>query len=164
MDGPLLLPSGGTTLNEIIVVRVTDPDGSLFQAIMDALKDKRTEIIHVTAPFSTVLRIGELEIYHEHRRVLMAGREVRLNHGEYAMLSCMAKRPGRIYTKEQLYAAAWDETYPYGSSAVENTIYRLRKKLEPDPRNPVYFKTVIRAGYKIEIPEKPGQQGDDCTQ
>ena len=35
---------------------------------MDALKDKRTEIIHVTAPFSTVLRIGELEIYHEHRR------------------------------------------------------------------------------------------------
>ena len=127
MDGPLLLPSGGTTLNEIIVVRVTDPDGSLFQAIMDALKDKRTEIIHVTAPFSTVLRIGELEIYHEHRRVLMAGREVRLNHGEYAMLSCMAKRPGRIYTKEQLYAAAWDETYPHGSSAVENTIYRLRK-------------------------------------
>ena len=164
MDGPLLLPSGGTTLNEIIVVRVTDPDGSLFQAIMDALKDKWTEIIHVTAPFSTVLRIGELEIYHEHRRVLMAGREVRLNHGEYDMLSCMAKRPGRIYTKEQLYAAAWDETYPHGSSAVENTIYRLRKKLEPDPRNPVYVKTVIRAGYKIEIPEKPWQQGDDCTQ
>lgn len=164
MDGPLLLPSGGTTLNEIIVVRVTDPNGSLFQAIMDALKDKWTEIIHVTAPFSTVLRIGELEIYHEHRRVLMAGREVRLNHGEYAMLSCMAKRPGRIYTKEQLYAAAWDETYPHGSSAVENTIYRLRKKLEPDPRNPVYVKTVIRAGYKIEIPEKPWQQGDDCTQ
>ena len=164
MDGPLLLPSGGTTLNEIIVVRVTDPDGSLFQAIMDALKDKRTEIIHVTAPFSTVLRIGELEIYHEHRLVLMAGREVLLNHGEYAMLSCMAKRPGRIYTKEQLYAAAWDETYPHGSSAVENTIYRLRKKLEPDPRNPVYVKTVIRAGYKIEIPEKPWQQGDDCTQ
>ena len=118
MDGPLLLPSGGTTLNEIIVVRVTDPDGSLFQAIMDALKDKWTEIIHVTAPFSTVLRIGELEIYHEHRRVLMAGREVRLNHGEYAMLSCMAERPGRIYTKEQLYAAAWNETYQIGRAHV----------------------------------------------
>ena len=44
--------------------------------------------IHVTAPFSAVLRIGELEINHEHRRVLMAGREVRLNHGEYAILSC----------------------------------------------------------------------------
>ena len=151
-------------MDEIIVIRAADPDGSLFRAIVDALKDERSEIIHVNPPVSSVLRIGELEIYHEYRRVLMAGREVRLNHGEYAMLSCMAKRPGRIYTKEQLYAAAWDETYPHGSSAVENTIYRLRKKLEPDPRNPVYVKTVIRAGYKIEIPEKPWQQGDDCTQ
>ena len=151
-------------MDEIIVIRAADPDGSIFKAVVAALQEKRMEVIHVAAPFSSVLRVGELEIHHEYRRVLMAGREVRLNHGEYAILSCMAKRPGRIYTKEQLYAAAWDETYPYGSSAVENTIYRLRKKLEPDPRNPVYFKTVIRAGYKIEIPEKPGQQGDDCTQ
>ena len=151
-------------MDEIIVIRAADPDGSIFKAIVNALKDKRTEAVHVADTVSSVLRVGELEIHHEYRWVMMAGREVRLNHGEYAILSCMAKRPGRIYTKEQLYAAAWDETYPYGSSAVENTIYRLRKKLEPDPRNPVYIKTVIRAGYKIEISEKPGQQGDDCTQ
>ena len=151
-------------MDEIIVMRAAEPDGSIFKAIVNALKDKRTEAVHVADTVSSVLRVGELEIHHEYRWVMMAGREVRLNHGEYAILSCMAKRPGRIYTKEQLYAAAWDGTYPYGSSAVENTIYRLRKKLEPDPRNPVYIKTVIRAGYKIEIPEKPGQQGDDCTQ
>ena len=150
MDGPLLLPSGGTTLNEIIVVRVTDPDGSLFQAIMDALKDKRTEIIHVTAPFSTVLRIGELEIYHEHRRVLMAGREVRLNHGEYAMLYCMASAPGQVFSKAQLYAAAWGEEYLHGTTSVENIIWRLRQKLEQDPRHPFYIKTVVRNGYKID--------------
>ena len=54
-------------MNEIIVIRVADPDGSLFQTIVDALNDKRSEIIHVTAPFSAVLRIGELEINHEHR-------------------------------------------------------------------------------------------------
>ena len=149
MDGPLLLPSGGTTLNEIIVVRVTDPDGSLFQAIMDALKDKRTEIIHVTAPFSTVLRIGELEIYHEHRKVLMAGREVRLNHGEYAMLYCMASSPGQVFSKAQLYAAAWGEEYLHGTNSVENIIWRLRQKLEEDPKHPTYIKTVIRGGYKI---------------
>ena len=99
MDGPLLLPSGGTTLNEIIVVRVTDPDGSLFQAIMDALKDKRTEVVHINAPASSVLRIGKLEIDHEHRLVLMAGREVRLNHGEYAILYCMASSPGQVFSK-----------------------------------------------------------------
>ena len=107
MDGPLFLQSGGNIVDEIIVIRAADPDGSLFQAIVDALKDRRAEIIHVTAQFSAVLRIGELEIYHEYRRVLMAGREVRLNHGEYVMLYCMASSPGQVFSKAQLYEAAW---------------------------------------------------------
>ena len=159
MDGPLLLPSGGTTLSEIIVIRVTDLNGSLFQAIVDTLKDKRAEVVHITAPASSVLRIGKLDIYHEHRLVLMADREVQLNHGECAMLYCMASSLGQVFSKAQLYAAAWGEEYLHGATSVENIIWRLRKKLEPEPRNPVYIKTVVRAGYKIEIPEKPGQQG-----
>lgn len=145
-------------MSEIIVIRVADPDGSLFQTIVDALKDKRAEIIHVTAPFSAVLRIGELEIHHEHRRVLMAGREVQLNHGEYAMLYCMASAPGQVFSKAQLYAAAWGEEYLHGATSVENIIWRLRKKLEPDSRNPIYIKTVIGAGYKILIPNNAERQ------
>ena len=136
-------------MSEIIVIRAADPDGSLFQAIVDALKDRRAEIIHVTAQFSAVLRIGELEINHEHRRVLMAGREVRLNHGEYAMLYCMASSPGQVFSKAQLYAAAWGEEYLHGTNSVENIIWRLRQKLEVDPKHPTYIKTVIRGGYKI---------------
>lgn len=138
-------------MSEIIVIRVADPDGSLLQAIVDALKDRRAEIIHVTAQFSAVLRIGELEINHEHRRVLMAGREVRLNHGEYAMLYCMANRPGQVFSKAQLYEAAWGEEYLHGTNSVENTIWRLRRKLEEDPRHPTYIKTVVGMGYKIDI-------------
>ena len=145
-------------MSEIIVIRVADPDGSLFQTIVDALKDKRAEIIHVTAPFSAVLRIGELEIHHEHRRVLMAGREVQLNHGEYAMLYCMASAPGQVFSKAQLYAAAWGEEYLHGTNSVENIIWRLRKKLEPDPRNPIYIKTVIGMGYKMVVPENTDRQ------
>ena len=137
-------------MDEIIVIRVADPDGSLFQAIVDALKDRRAEIIHVTAQFSAVLRIGELEINHEYRRVLMAGREVRLNHGEYAMLYCMASSPGQVFSKAQLYAAAWGEEYLHGTNSVENIIWRLRQKLEEDPKHPFYIKTVVRNGYKID--------------
>ena len=98
MVGPLLLPSGGNTVSEIIVIRAADPGGSLFQEIVKALKDKRPEVIQVTTPVSSVLCIGELEIHHEHRRVLMAGREVQLNHGEYATLYCMASAPGQVFS------------------------------------------------------------------
>ena len=139
-------------MEEIIVIRAADPDGSLFQTLMDALKNKRTEVIHVAVPFSSVLRIGELEIHHEQRRVLMAGREVELNHGEYAMLYCMASSPGQVFSKAQLYEAAWGEAYLSGTNSVENTIWRLKRKLEPDPKHPDYIKTVLRAGYKMNNP------------
>ena len=115
-------------------------------------------MIHAAASASSVLRIGELEIHHGHRRVFVAGREVRLNHGEYAMLYCMASSPGQVFSKAQLYAAAWGEEYLHGETSVENIIWRLRKKLEPDSRNPIYIKTVIGAGYKIEIPNNAGRQ------
>ena len=73
-------------MDEIIVIRAADTDGSIFKAIVNALKDKRTEAVHVADTVSSVLRVGELEIHHEYRWVMMAGREVELNHGEYAML------------------------------------------------------------------------------
>lgn len=90
-------------MEEIIVIRAADPDGSVFQAVMDALKGKRA----VSNLSASMLRIGDLEIHHEQRRVLMAGREVELNHGEYAMLYCMASSPGQVFSKAQLYEAAW---------------------------------------------------------
>ena len=94
-------------MEEIIVIRARDPDGSVFKAVRGALKGKRAEVVDVAAPATSVLRIGELELNHKHRRVLMADREVELNHGEYAMLYCMASSPGQVFSKAQLYEAAW---------------------------------------------------------
>lgn len=138
-------------MEEIIVIRAADPDGSVFKAVMDALKGKRAEVVDVTAAATSVLRIGDMEIHHEHRRVLMAGREVQLNHGEYAMLYCMASSPGQVFSKAQLYAAAWGEEYLHGTTSVENTIWRLRKKLKDEPTQSVYIKTVVGSGYKIDV-------------
>ena len=147
-------------MDEIIVIRAADPDGSVFQTIMDALKGKRAEMIDVVEQSASVLRIGDLEIHHEQRRVLMAGREVELNHGEYAMLYCMASSPGQVFSKAQLYEAAWGEEYLRGTNSVENTIWRLRRKLEEDPRHPGYIKTVVGAGYKIDIHSRQSRMED----
>ena len=138
-------------MEEVIVIRAQDPDGSVFQAVMDALKGKRAEVVDVSNLSASMLRIGDLEIHHEQRRVLMAGREVELNHGEYAMLYCMASSPGQVFSKAQLYEAAWGEEYLRGTNSVENTIWRLRRKLEEDLKHPGYIKTVVGAGYKIDI-------------
>ena len=110
---------------EIIVIYAQDPDGSVFQAVMDALKGKRAEVVDVSNLSASVLHIGELEIHHEHRQVFVAGREVRLNHEEYAMLYYMASAPGQVFSKAQLYRAAWEEEYLPGTNSVENIIWRL---------------------------------------
>ena len=139
-------------IKEVIIIRTVDSDGSTFQAIIDALRDKRVEIIELAAPSHNVLAFGNIEIYPERRVVLKAGEKVHLNHGEFSMLLLLASTPGQVFSKEQLYDAAWNEEYRYGTTAVENIIWRLRQKLEDDPKHPVYIKTVIRSGYKIELP------------
>ena len=139
-------------IKEVIIIRTVDSDGGTFRAIMDALRAKRVEIIELAASSHNVLAFGNIEIYPERRIVLKAGEKVRLNHGEFSMLLLLASTPGQVFSKEQLYDAAWNEEYRYGTTAVENIIWRLRQKLEDDPRHPVYIKTVIRSGYKIEMP------------
>ena len=139
-------------IKEVIIIRTVDSDGSTFRAIMDALRDKRVEIIELAASSHNVLAFGNIEIYPERRIVLKAGEKVRLNHGEFSMLLLLASTPGQVFSKEQLSDAAGNEEYRYGTTAVENIIWRLRQKLEDDPKHPVYIKTVIRSGYKIEMP------------
>ena len=137
-------------IKEVIIIRTVDSDGSTFRAIMDALRDKRVEIIELAASSHNVLAFGNIEIYPERRIVLKAGEKVRLNHGEFSMLLLLASTPGQVFSKEQLYDAAWNEEYRYGTTSVENIIWRLRQKLEPDPKHPTYIKTVFRVGYKID--------------
>ena len=139
-------------IKEVIIIRTVDSDGSTFRAIMDALRDKRVEIIELAAPSHNVLAFGNIEIYPERRIVLKAGEKVRLNHGEFSMLLLLASTPGQVFSKEQLYDAAWNEEYRYGTTAVESIIWRLRANVADDPKRPVDIKTVIRSGYKIELP------------
>ena len=152
VGGRLLLPLGGEMVNEIIVIRAADPDGSMFRAIMDVLRDRKAEVIELAAPSLDAFTFVEIAIYPERRTVLKAGEEVRLNHGEFSVLLLLASAPGQVFSKNQLYEAAWHEEYRYGTTTVENIIWRLRQKLEDDPKHPVYIKTVIRSGYKIELP------------
>ena len=152
VGGRLLLPLGGEMVNEIIVIRAADPDGSMFRAIMDVLRDRKAEVIELAAPSLDAFTFGEIAIYPERRTVLKAGEEVRLNHGEFSVLLLLASAPGQVFSKNQLYEATWHEEYRYGTTTVENIIWRLRQKLEDDPKHPVYIKTVIRSGYKIELP------------
>ena len=81
--------------------------------------DKPVQIVKVTA---STLSFRDIEIHPAYRQVFKAGNEIHLNYGEYSMPYCLAKSPGRVFTRDQLYASAWDTEQHFGSNTVENTI------------------------------------------
>ena len=139
-------------MKEVIIIRTVDPDGSMFQAIMDALRSRRAEVFELTGTSHDMLTFGDVEIYPNLRTVLKAGEEVHLSHGEFSMLLLLASHPKQVFSKAQLYEAAWGEAYLHGTNSVENIIWRLRRKLEEDPRHPAYIKTVVGTGYRLDYP------------
>ena len=124
-------------MGEIIVIRTSDPDESIYRAIIDILQERNIQVLHAANLEPSHLILGDIEIFPEQRRVTKAGVEICLNYGEFSILYCMARCPGRVFSREQLYNAAWGEDY----------------ELEPDPKHPTYIKTVFRVGYKIEPTE-----------
>ena len=141
---------GVSGMEQIIVIRTSDPDGSIFQSIMGALQGKDVQILHAADLDPSAMALGDIQIFPEQRRVTKAGKEICLNYGEFSILYCLARCPGRVFSREQLYNAAWgEEDYELGTNTVDNTIWCLRNKLEPDPKHPTYIKTVFRVGYKI---------------
>ena len=154
-------------MEEIIVIRATDPDGSVFKAVMDALSGKRAEVVDVAEQSASVLRIGDLEIYCNQHRAFMAGREVVLNHGEYAMLYCMASSPGRVFSKAQLYRPV-DKLCP-GKRLCRMEWERARKKTPFGVRRKLVssFLSLMRSrkgGSGLPLPLfLAGKAGPDCS-
>lgn len=79
------------------------------------------------------------------------GEPVRLTPTETRILELLMASPGRIFSAEEIYRAAWGEQEPYGC---ENTVMvhirHIREKIELDPRDPEYLKVVWGLGYKFE--------------
>ena len=89
-----------------------------------------------------------LKISPERKQVLRDGTEIRLSAREYALLELLARNKGKVVTKTMILEQVWDAD---GSFVEENTVNvtlnRLKKKIEPDPVNPVYIRNVFGLGY-----------------
>ena len=103
----------------------------------------------IQLPHSPALIFPGLEIRLHQRRVLKNGIDVSLTRLEYGALCYLAASPGRVFTKAQIFEAVWSMESESCQSNVANVICNLRKKIEPDSRNPTYIKTVLGIGYKF---------------
>jgi len=100
----------------------------------------------------TPIVFEELAIDREKRRVLVRGEPVKLTAKEFDLLVHFARHPGRVYTRSQILDLVWG----YGEGTYEHTvnshINRLRAKIEDDPSQPRFIKTVWGIGYRFFDP------------
>ena len=95
------------------------------------------------------LREKELSIDFAHSEVRKNGVLVGLTKSEWKILSSMAAYPRKVFTRDELMEIAFGENADSFDRVIDTHIKNLRKKLENDPRNPVYIRTVHGLGYKF---------------
>ena len=98
---------------------------------------------------SDVMRVGELQLDVPRMRTEVAGRSVDLTPTEFTLLATLARQPGRIFTRSQLLDALHGVAFESYERAIDSHIKNLRRKLEPDPRQPRYVLTVYGVGYRL---------------
>ncbi len=83
------------------------------------------------------------------RQVLAEGEQVELTAKEFDVLSLLASHPGRVYSREQIMRHLWNGEFFGEARAADVHVQHIRKKIEPDPKNPRYIQTVRGMGYKF---------------
>lgn len=71
---------------------------------------------------------------------------------EFRLLEYLARHPGRVFTRDHLLDAVWGDARFVTPRSVDVYVRRIREKIETDPENPRYLKTVRGAGYRFEMP------------
>ena len=96
-----------------------------------------------------ILYFPGLEIRLLQHRVLRDGTDISLTRLEYGTLAFLVSSPGIVFTRTQIFEAVWNMDSDSCHSNVGSVICNLRKKIEPDNKNPTYIKTVLGIGYKF---------------
>lgn len=139
-------------IGRIIIIKADDPDDTVYKKIIQVLESEQPEIL--TIQDRGVLSFPGLTILPYQRQVLRDGVEIPIAHLEFGVLLYLALQPNRVFSKEQIFEAVWNEDSDTCHHAVVSVIYQLRKKIETDPANPVYIQTVRNTGYKFVIPKE----------
>ncbi|MCG8607201.1 response regulator transcription factor [bacterium] len=92
---------------------------------------------------------GDLAIHLEKRKVLLNDQPVELTAKEFDLLVRFAQNPGRPYSRQELLDLVWGYQFDGYDHTVNSHINRLRRKIEPDPANPRFIKTVWGVGYSF---------------
>ena len=174
----VVLDLGLPGLDGLDVTRAIRHSGNLPIIMLTARDDETDKLIglelgaddYVTKPFSPrelvarvravlrrhagggdqqLLRAGDLALDLPRMRTTRNGEPIELTATEFALLSAMAREPGRVFTRAQLLDAIHGVAFESYERAIDAHVKNIRRKLEPNPHAPRYLLTVYGVGYRL---------------
>ncbi|RDU25203.1 response regulator transcription factor [Anaerosacchariphilus polymeriproducens] len=100
------------------------------------------------------IKVKGLSINEQNHTVTLFGKSVKLTPTEFSILLLLSKNKGIVFSSEEIYKRVWpDEKYYEGNNTVMSHMWRLREKIEVNPKEAKIIETVWGVGYKIEDEE-----------
>ena len=135
-------------MGKLLLLTLNEQEEKMIDKIITAISDYiQIEPMEITP--ASMLSFPGLEIRQSQHRVIQGGEDVNLTRLEYNTLVFLASNPAIVLTRTQIFEAVWNMDSDSCHSSVVNVIYNLRRKIEPDCKNPTYIKTVLGVGYKF---------------
>ena len=100
--------------------------------------------------FSSILEFGRLKIDTNAHKVFLDEKEIPLSPIEYKILLFLALHPNKVFNRKEILKEVWKEHAYVGERTVDVHIKHLREKLEENPQEPKFIKTLRGVGYYFD--------------
>jgi len=104
---------------------------------------------HRAAP-EEVFRFGDCALNLSAHKLFRGGGEIELTAKEFSLLAYFAGRAGRALTRNDILNAVWGNSVMVTPRSIDRCVTTLRAKIEPDPHNPEFIRTIRDIGYRFE--------------
>lgn len=126
-------------MGRIMVVLFADGEEDVYQKILQIMNDSKGFEWYDIVQEPENIQIDKLKIDPCERSVIIENKEVILTNREFEILYLLARNPGRVFSKEQIYDIIWQEPYSGDYNIVMSHIRHIREKIEDNPGKPLYI-------------------------
>ncbi len=98
---------------------------------------------------SDVLQVADITLDRTMHTVRVGENQVDLTPSEFTLLTIMMATPGRVFNRMELLERMQGVAFEGAARTIDVHVRNLRKKIEPDPANPIYVETVFGVGYRL---------------
>ena len=124
---------------KLLLLSLEEDEEVVLNAVMSALGsfENKTQLKEEIA--CEKLAFAGMEIDASKRLVYRGEKEVNITFTEFEILHLLARNPGRVFSKEQIYDIVWKESYSGDYNIIISHIRNIREKIEDNPSKPIYI-------------------------